>query len=222
MLEANLKIKPSKTHLMQSEVEFLGHIVNEQGIHTDPAKVKAVQEVPSPTSIGELRSFLGFTGYYRKFIAEYAEVAAPLYNLLKKKTANKGKLNWTSQCQQSFQSLKQKLIHFTTLSYPDWTKQFILDSDCSGQAIGAVLAQKDDDNTERPIAFYSKKLSDSQRKYSVTKQEMLALVSAIRHFHTYLYGGKFLCRVDHHSLICLHNTKNPPGILARWLETLGS
>ena len=222
LLEANLKIKPSKTHLMQSEVEFLGHIVNEQGIHTDPAKVKAVQEVPSPTSIGELRSFLGFTGYYRKFIAEYAEVAAPLYNLLKKKTANKGKLNWTSQCQQSFQSLKQKLIHFTTLSYPDWTKQFILDSDCSGQAIGAVLAQKDDDNTERPIAFYSKKLSDSQRKYSVTKQEMLALVSAIRHFHTYLYGGKFLCRVDHHSLIWLHNIKNPQGILARWLETLGS
>ena len=218
--QANLKIKPSKTHLMQKKVEFLGHVVDENGIHTDPAKVKAMQEVVSPKCIGDLRTFLGFTGYYRKFISDYADIAAPLYDLLKKKTA--GKFNWTSLCENAFLSLKQKLIDFTTLSYPDWTKQFILDSDSSGEAIGAVLAQMDNADNERPIAFYSKRLSESQQKYSVTKQEMLALVSAIRHFHTYLYGAKFLCRVDHHSLIWLNNIKNPQGILARWLETLGS
>ena len=78
-------------------------------------------------------------------------------------------------------------------------------TDCSGEAMGAVLAQNDSDGDEKPIAFFSKKLSDSQRKYPVTKQEMLALVSAIRHFHTYLYGSEFLCGVDHHSLIWLYN-----------------
>ena len=88
--------------------------------------------------------------------------------------------------------------------------------------MGAVLAQLDEHNDEKPIAFFSKRLSDSQKKYAITKQEMLALVSAIRHFHTYLYGTEFICRVDHHSLLWLHNLKNPQGILARWLEILGS
>ena len=219
MKQANLKIKVSKTHLLQTEVEFLGHVVNKDGIHTDPSKVKAIQEVPSPTSLRHLRSFLGFTGYYRKFIDQYADTAAPLFSSLKQK---KKKFIWTDKDEEAFQSLKTKLATYTSLSYPDWCKQFILDTDCSGIAMGAVLAQLDDENNEKPIAFFSKKLSDSQRKYSITKQEMLALVCAIRHFHTYLYGTKFKCRVDHHSLIWLRNLKNPQGILARWLETLGS
>ena len=218
---ANLKIKVSKTHLLKQEVEFLGHIVNKDGIHTDPAKVKAIKEAKTPTCIQELRSFLGLTGYYRKFVAKYAEIAVPLFELLKKKSRKK-QFPWDDKCEQAFQMLKDSLAAFTTLSYPDWDIPFILDSDCSGEAMGAVLAQHDSDGDEKPIAFFSKKLSDSQKKYPVTKQEMLALVSAIRHFHTYLYGSEFICRVDHHSLIWLHNLKNPQGILARWLEVLGS
>ena len=88
--------------------------------------------------------------------------------------------------------------------------------------MGAVLAQFDESNDEKPLAFFSKRLADSQKKYSITKQEMLALVPAIQHFHAYLYGTEFICRVDHHSLLWLHNLKNLQGILARWLEILGS
>ena len=216
--QANLKIKVSKTHLLRSEVEFLGHIVNEDGIHTDPSKIKAIQDLPSPTTYRHLRSFLGFAGYYRKFIERFAETAAPLFSSLKKRKKN---FIWSEEDEQAFRDLKAKLTEYTSLSYPDWAKQFILDTDCSELAMGAVLAQLDENQDEKPIAFFSKKLSDSQKKYSITKQEMLALVSAIRHFHTYLYGAKFRCRVDHHSLIWLSNLKNPQGILARWLETLG-
>ena len=151
----------------------------------------------------------------------FAEIAVPLFDLLKKKNQSR-KLAWIEECQNAFQTLKDSLASFTSLSFPDWTIPFILDTDCSGEAMGAVLAQIDKDGDEKPIAFFSKRLSDSQKKYPVTKQEMLALVSAVRHFHTYLYGSEFVCRVDHHSLIWLHNLKNPQGILARWLEVLGS
>ena len=124
MKQANLKIKVSRTHLLQTEVEFLGHVVNKDGIHTDPSKVKAIQKVPSPTSLSHLRSFLGFTGYYQNFIDQYGDTAAPLFSSLKQKEK---KFIWTNKYEEAFQSLKTKLATYTSLSYPDWCKQFILD-----------------------------------------------------------------------------------------------
>ena len=148
--QANLKIKVSKTHLLRSEVEFLGHIVNEDDIHTDPSKIKAIQDLPSPTTYRHLRSFLGFAGYYRKFIERFAETAAPLFSSLKKRKKN---FIWSEEDEQAFRDLKAKLTEYTSLSYPNWAKQFILDTDCSELAMGAVLAQLDDNQDEKPIAF---------------------------------------------------------------------
>ena len=216
--EANLKIKPSKTCMFQREVEYLGHIVCEQGIKTDPKKIEAINRIPQPTAVKELRSLLGLTGYYRRFIPRYGEITKPLCRLLKKKI----KFAWDELCTQAFVDLKQALTSHTILAYPDYSKPFILDTDCSKLAMGAVLSQLDANNEERPIAYFSKALNDAQSKYSITKMEMLALVSAIRHFKPYLYGAKFECRVDHHSLIWLQNMKEPQGILARWLETLSN
>ena len=216
--ESGLKIKPSKTHLFQREVQYLGHVVNEHGIHTDPKKIEAISKIPSPKSVPQLRSFLGLTGYYRKFIPNYGGIANPLCKLLKKKA----KYIWSSECEEAFLKLKAALTDHSTLAYPDYSKLFILDTDASYTACGAILSQNDSDDNERPIAYYSFALNNAQKNYGVTKLEMLALVSAIRHFRPYLYGSKFLCRVDHHSLIWLKNMRNPMGILARWLETLSN
>ena len=114
------------------------------------------------------------------------------------------------------------MTSLTVLAYPNYEKPFLLHTDCSKLACGGVLSQIDNANDERPIAYYSSVLKDSQRNYSATKLEMYALVSAIRHFKSYLYGAKFRCRTDHHSLLWLQNMKPPQGILARWLETLSN
>ena len=214
--DAGLKIKPSKTFLFQKQVEYLGHIVDEHGIHTDPKKVAAINEIVSPSEVKHLRSFLGLTGYYRKFIPNYGGITQPLCRLLKKKV----KYEWTDECEQAFAKLKQSLCDNTVLAYPDYSKEFILDTDASYTACGAVLSQLDNEGNERPVAYYSFALKDSQKNYGVTKLEMLALVCAIRHFRTYLYGAKFTCRTDHHSLIWLKNMRQPQGILSRWMETL--
>ena len=216
--EAGLKIKPSKTFMFQTRVKYLGHIVDEQGIHTDPDKIEAIVKIDSPTNVKSLRSFLGLTGYYRKFIPNYGIITRPLNKLLKKKA----KYIWDADCQKAFDTLKQSLCDNTILAYPDYMKPFILDTDASYVGCGAVLSQLDKNNDERPIAYYSFALNDAQKNYGVTKLEMLGLVSAVRHFKTYLYGAKFLCRTDHHSLIWLNSMKQPQGILARWLETLSN
>ena len=177
----------------------------------------------SPKNIQELQSFLGLTGYYRRFIPNYGDITYSLYKQLRKRPGQKKLvLQWDSSCEQAFQQLKQAMTSHTVLAYPNYEKPFILDTDCSKLACGGVLSQIDNANDERPIAYYSSVLKDSQRNYSATKLEMYALVSAIRHFKSYLYGAKFRCRTDHHSLLWLQNMKPPQGILARWLETLSN
>ena len=221
--QANLKIKPKKTFIFQKQVEYLGHVVDEQGIHTDPKKIEAIQKICSPKTIGDLRTFLGMTGYYRRFIPNYGEVTHNLYKQLRKKDKDKKlKLQWDEQCEQAFLKLKEAMMSHTILAYPDYTRPFILDTDCSKMACGGVLSQVNEANDERPIAYYSSVLKPAQQNYSATKLEMYALVSAIRHFRSYLYGTQFTCRTDHHSLLWLQNMKPPQGILARWLETLSN
>ena len=199
------------------------HIVDEHLIHTDPKMIEAIQGMASPKNIQELQSFLGLTGYYRRFIPNYGDITYSLYKQLRKRPGQKKLvLQWDSSCEQAFQQLKQAMTSHTVLAYPNYEKPFILDTDCSKLACGGVLSQIDNANDERPIAYYSSVLKDSQRNYSATKLEMYALVSAIRHFKSYLYGAKFRCRTDHHSLLWLQNMKPPQGILARWLETLSN
>ena len=216
--QSNLRLKPSKCFLFKQEVEFLGHIVTPHGVGTDPTKVAKVVDWPAPTSTQEVRSFLGFCGYYRRFIKNFSLVAAPLYSLTREKSA----FDWCTQCEAAFQLLKCRLSGAPVLAYPQFGENappFVVDVDACGTGLGAVLSQ-DSEGLERPIAYASRVLSETERRYPSWKSEMLALVWAIRHFRCYLLGSKFTVRTDHRSLEFWRTFKEPSAILARWHELL--
>ena len=212
---SNLKLSPKKCTIFQHKVEFLGHIVSEEGISTNPKKIDSVKNWPKPVTVKQVRSFLGLCSYYRKFILNFSSIAKPLTRLTEKDV----KFVWSSDCDQAFEKLKTCLVNTPVLVYPDLTKPFILDTDASGVGIGAVLSQKQGDK-ERVVAYYSRVLTKSERNYCVTRRELLAVVDSIKHFHTYLYGTKFVIRTDHGSLRWLVNFKNLEGQLCRWSEFL--
>ena len=213
--QANLKLNPQKCNLFQQQVQFLGYTVAKDGISADQGKVKAVQDWPQPSNVREVKSFLGLCTYYRRFVPGFSNIAKPLHLLSEKNT----KFQWTNECDAAFKSLKQHLTQTPTLSYPDFKKPFILDTDASNVAIGAVLSQVVD-GAERPITYFSKTLSKPETRYCVTRRELLAVVKATEHFHPYLYGNPFLIRTDHASLRWLLSFKNPEGQMARWLQKL--
>jgi hypothetical protein len=154
---ANLKLKPSKCKLFRNMAKFLGHVVTAEGISTDPGKVKKVAEWPQPTSVSEVRSFMGLATYYQKFVPDFANVAAPLHNLTRKNVP----FVWSADCGKSFEELKQRLTTSPVLAYPDFGEgsgKFIVDTDASDFALGGVLSQEQSDGTERVIAYGSKTL----------------------------------------------------------------
>ena len=213
--EANLKLSPKKCTLLQHEVSFLGHIVSNHGVSTDPHKTKAISEWPIPRNVKDVRSFIGICSYYRRFVKDFAKVAKPLHQL----TETNKQFVWTDECQSAFDELKLLLTTTPILSYPKEHGLFILDTDASGTGLGAVLSQVQN-GEEKVISYYSKCFSKSERNYCVTRRELLAVVSAVKQYHHYLYGCNFLVRSDHGALRWLMNFKQPGGQLARWLETL--
>ena len=147
---------------------YLGHIVSAKGVTPDPQKVAAVLQFPQPTEAKPLRQFLGLTNYYRKFIHNYASIAEPLHQALK----GRKKFQWTPSCQQAFDCLKSKLTAPPILGYPDFSQPFILYSDASANAIGAVLSQLQS-NKETVISYWSRQLSKAERNYSTIEREAL-------------------------------------------------
>ena len=212
---ANLKVNPAKCDFFRTNVQFLGHIVSKDGLQADPSKVEAVQNFPTPKSQTDVKSFLGLASYYRRFVPNFAGIARPLHQ------ASEGSSNfhWPTAAQDAFDTLKQKLTTTPILAFPNLQKPFILYTDASQFAMGAVLAQEQD-GLERAICYASKALSKAQTKYSATRRELLALVTFTRHFRHYLLGRKFTIVTDHSALQWLHNFKDPDGITARWLEKL--
>ncbi|CAL9699311.1 unnamed protein product [Knipowitschia caucasica] len=210
-----LKLKPSKCHLLQEEVLFLGHIVSGNRVGPNPALVKDVQQWNPPNNLQELQAFLGLCNYYRKFVPSFAELASPLHNLLKKGTV----FQWTDEHQAAFTMLKEKLTTAPVLGYPRTEGKFILDTDASNNSVGAVLSQIQW-GEERVLTYASSHLSPAQQRYCVTRRELLAVVRFTRQFRHYLLGRKFLLRTDHGSLTWLFRFKCPEGQLARWLEEL--
>lgn len=215
--EANLKLKPSKCKLFQKEVQYLGHIVSAQGVQTDPSKTIDVENWPVPGTRKEVRSFLGFVGYYRRFVPDFSEKAHALVNLTRKKVP----FVWDESCQKSFETLKNALLTTPILCYPNQTGKFILDTDASGFGMGAVLSQIQE-GEEKVIAYASRTFNKAQRQYCTTKRELLAVVTFLRHFRHYLLGRKFLLRSDHAPLLWLKRFKEPEGMMARWLSIIDS
>jgi hypothetical protein len=203
---ANLKLKPSKCQLFRKSVIFLGHVVSEEGIQTDPEKVVAVREWPRPKTITEVRSYLGLASYYRRFIKGFAEIASPLHAL----TSKKATFDWTNDCEEAFEELKERLTTAPVLAMPADTGKFWLDTDASNLAIGAVLSQEQD-GVEKVIAYASRTLSGPERNYCVTRKELLAVVFFVKHFRSYLLGRSFSIRTDHSALQWLRRTPEPIG-----------
>ena len=160
---AGLKLKAKKCHLFQEEVGFLGHIVSAEGVRCDPSKVAQVNNWEVPQTLSELRSFLGLASYYRKFIAGFATIASPLHELQRKNKT----FQWSDECQKAFNILKERLTSAPILAYPRGEGNFILDTDCSGVGMGAVLSQIQD-GEEKVIAYGSHALNRSQRRYCTT------------------------------------------------------
>jgi hypothetical protein len=179
-----LKFKPKKCELFQSEVDFLGRRVGRTGISIPDAKVRCILEWAVPTTRTQLESFLGFVNYHREFIPQMAIMCDTLYKLVKV-TPLKEKLNWEMEHQQAFESLQRAMVSAPVLAYPNSTGVFILDVDASDAAIGAELSQIQE-GRERVIAYGSQSLAKAQRRYCTTRKELLALVTFLNHFRFYL------------------------------------
>ena len=213
--EHNLKLKPRKCELFRPQVAFLGHVVSEQGVATNPDLVDKVQGWDPPRNQKEVRAFLGLSGYYRKYIPHYADVAEPLVRL----TEARAVFKWTHQCQKAFEELKKRLTSAPILAYPAETGEFVLDADSSDVAAGAVLSQLQE-GQEKVIAYGSKAFSAEERNYCVTRRELLAIVWAMETYRYYLYGKRFTVRTDHASLKWILKVKEPKDQLARWIQRL--
>ena len=213
--EYGLQLKSTKCNLFRTSVPFLGHIVGRAGLECDPNKLSAVANWIPPSTIKGVREFLGFTGYYRRFVPDYSTVAQPLVRLLGKDC----KFKWTDACQDAFKALRALLIKAPVLAFPKEDLPYIVDTDASDYGIGGVLSQCIE-GTEHVIAYYSKSLNPAQQKYCTTRRELLAVVATLDHFKGYVWGPKFVVRTDHAALVWLKNLKNIQGMLARWLAKL--
>ena len=213
--EAKLKLKPSKCHLLETEVLFLGHIVGQTGVKPNPQLIKSVMDWKAPTSTKQVQQFLGLANYYRRFIKNFSDIAAPLSHLTKKDV----KFQWTSDCQIAMEKLKLALCRAPVLAYPQPGGGYTLDCDASDVGIGAVLSQTQA-GVEKVICYGSKKLDRAQRNYCVTRKELLAVITFVTQYRHYLLGQHFNIRTDHSSLRWLCNFKEPGGQIARWLEVL--
>ncbi|XP_052203128.1 uncharacterized protein LOC127808594 [Diospyros lotus] len=185
-----LFIKESKCAFAQRQVEYLGHLISDGEVSTDPRKVEAMLSWPRPTSLKALRGFLGLTGYYRRFVQNYGIISKPLTNLLKKGGFNRGQ-----EAEEAFENLKGAMSRVPVLGLPDFDKPFTLETDASGTGVGAVLAQEG-----RPLAFLSQVLSPKHLGLSIYEKELLAVLMAVDRWRHYLEGNKFIIKTDHESL----------------------
>ena len=206
-----LCMKFSKCHFFRKRLAYLGHIISKDGVAPDPAKLDTVDKMLPPSDINGLRRFLGLTSYYRRFVKDYAHVAEPLTRLLRKNNLH----GWNDDCQLAFEELKRRLVTAPILSYPDFTQPFILHTDASNFGLGTILSQKKTDG-EHVVAYASRTLSQPERNYSATERECLAIIWAITHFRSYLFGRKFTAVTDHSALKWLMESKTQSGRLARW------
>lgn len=213
---ANLTINLSKCQFFRRELKYLGYVVDERGLRTDPAKVQAIVDFPTPSTRKEVKMFLGTASYYRRFIRNFSSIAAPL-NALTSTRKNAPPFLWTEEAEHSFNELKSALVSAPILACPDFSRPFSVHCDASGYGIAGTLTQFLEDGLEHPIAYASRSLNRAERNYSATEREALGVVFSVEHFRPYLEGGpQFKVITDHSSLKWFFNLSNPTGRLARW------
>lgn len=238
--EYGLKLSPSKCRFFQSSVRYLGHIVSSKGVETDPEKVSALRTWPRPNTLTKLKSFLGFAGYYRRFVKDYSKIVKPLNDLTsgyppysKGRMATPsptGYLNvkepfaerWTSACQEAFQTIIDKLTSAPVLGFANPKLPFVLHTDASTSGLGAALYQEQDGEL-RVIAYASRGLSSSEKRYPAHTLEFLALKWAVvGKFHDYLYGNVFTVVTDNNPLTYILKSAKLDAVSYRWLAALST
>lgn len=207
----NLKIQLDKCEFLKRETEFLGHVITQDGVKPNKDKIKKILEWPLPKNPTEIKQFLGLSGYYRRFIKDYSKIAKHMTKYLKKDVP----LDMTDQeYRKSFETLKTTIATDQILTYPDFNKPFILTTDASEYALGAVLSQVQN-NVERPIAFASRTLNKTEINYATNEKEALAIIWAVKKYQPYLYGNKFTLVTDHKPLTFIKSSEKNSKIL-RW------
>lgn len=238
--EYGLKLSPDKCRFFQTSVHYLGHIVSREGVKTDPEKVESLKTWPRPQTLKELQSFLGFTGYYRRFVKDYSKIVKPLTSLTAgypprrkgcKAGPNDGKYldpkqpfgeRWSDACQQAFEGIIEKLTSAPVLGYADPKLPYFLHTDASTTGLGAALYQEQG-GTTRAVAYASRGLSRSESRYPAHKLEFLALKWAITDkFHDYLYGNTFTVVTDNNPLTYLLTSAKLDAASYRWLAALST
>lgn len=209
--EAGLTLQPDKCFFLRKEITYLGHLITKDGVKMDPQKIQAVKNFPIPRNRKNIKQFLGLVGYYRRFIKDFAKIAKPLNNILKKQVSFK----WNGDQQTAFDTLCDKICTEPILQYPNFRRPFSITTDASDYALGAVLSQEYQ-GQDLPVPYASCTLNPAECKYTTSEKELLAIVFAVGHFRPYIYGHKFTLYTDHRPLVWLHGLKDPVSRLARW------
>jgi len=213
--EHKLYAQRQKCKFGLSQVDYLGHIITRDGISMDPSKTRAIIGWPTPTSVTEVRQFLGLAGYYRRFIKDFSGITAPLTDLQRKGTP----WQWGPQEHRAFDALKTAITSAPVLRPFDPDKPTSISIDASGTAIGAVLTQGTGADI-RPVAFESRKLTPAEKNYPTHEREQLAIMHALRLWRHYLLGKQFTIKTDNSALQYLRTQKNLSGRQARWMQLL--
>ncbi|KAL0562098.1 hypothetical protein IC582_002548 [Cucumis melo] len=204
-----LYAKFSKCEFWLKQVSFLGHVVSKAGVSVDPAKIEAVTGWTRPSTVSEVRSFLGLAGYYRRFVENFSRIATPLTQLTRKGVP----FVWSKACEDSFQTLKQKLVTAPVLTVPDGSGSFVIYSDASKKGLGCVLMQQG-----KVVAYASRQLKSHKKNYPTHDLELAAVVFALKIWRHYLYGEKIQIFTDHKSLKYFFTQKELNMRQRRWLE----
>jgi hypothetical protein len=208
--------KLSKCEFFKSSITYLGHLITDQGLQIDPSRIEKVKLWPVPRNVRELRSFLGFVSFLRKSVHHFSQLTTPFTDLLKgQKHKSTKPISWNNQLQECFNILKEHVCTAPTLTLPDPSKPFEVETDASDYAIGAILYQDG-----KPIAFESRKLDPTQRRYSVQEKELFAVIHALRTWRHYLYGNRFVVTTDHQSLKYFCDQQDLTGRKARWADLI--
>lgn len=214
LTKAGLTINILKSKFCKTSIRYLGYVLSEKGLSMDAAKIQPILDYATPRNVKDVRRLLGLAGFYQKFIKNYSEITVPITDLLKK---GRRKFDWTKEAEDAFQKLKEALVSSPILANPDFSQTFIIETDSSDLAVGSVLVQII--NGERKcIAYYSKKLSSTQKRYSATERECLAVFLSIENFRHFVEGHRFIVQTDAMSLTFLQTmsieSKSPR--IARW------
>jgi RNase H-like domain found in reverse transcriptase/Reverse transcriptase (RNA-dependent DNA polymerase) len=196
--EHDLFLKLKKCEFNKTTMEYLGLIIQEGKLSMDPVKLSGIRDWPTPTMVKQVRGFIGFANFYRRFIKKFSELVLPLNNLLRKNA----KFDWNDQCQEAFETLKGRFLQEPVLMMPDHSKPFQIESDASKYASGAVLTQTDINGDRHPVAFLSKTFTDMEHRYEIYDRELLGIVRALKEWRHYIQGSGHttLIHTDHQNL----------------------